>query len=69
MVQLTKESVHDFIIRIFGVSAVRFWITLDQLAAEILNEGLIKGAPGVLSTMSEDAQSNADVHEVPEALL
>ena len=69
MVQLTKESVHDFIIRIFCVSAVRFWITLDHLASEILNEGLIKGAPAVLSTMNEDAQFNADVHEVPEALL
>ena len=66
---LNMEIIHDFIIRIFGVSKVRFWIIPDQPPAEVLNEDSIKGAPAVLSTISEDAQFNADVHEIMEALL
>ena len=66
---LNMEIVHDFIIRLFGVSKVRFWIIPDQPPAEVLNEDSIKGAPAVLSTISEDAQFNADVHEIMEALL
>ena len=35
---LNMETIHDFIIRIFGVSKVRFWIIPDQPPAEVLNE-------------------------------
>ena len=66
---LNMEIIHDFIIRIFGVSKVRFWIIPDQPPAEVLNEDSIKGAPAVHPTISEDAQFNADVHEIMEALL
>ena len=66
---LNMEIVHDFIIRIFGVSEVRFLIIPDQSSEEILKEDSIKGAPRVLSTISEDAQFNADVDEITEALL
>ena len=66
---LNMEIVHDFIIRIFGISEVRFWIIPDQSPEEILKEDSIKGAPAVLSTISEDAQFNADVDEITEALL
>ena len=66
---LNMEIVHDFIIRIFGVSEVRFWIFPEQSPAEVLNEDSIKGAPAVLSTIKEDAQLNADVHEFTESLL
>ena len=66
---LNIKIVHDFIIRIFGVSEVRFLIIPDQSPAELLNEDSIDGTPAVLSTISEDAQFNADIHEITEALL
>ena len=69
LLRLNMEIVQDFIIRIFGVSEVRFWIIPDQSAAEILNEDSIEGAPALLSTINADAEFNADVHEIKEALL
>ena len=66
---LNMEIVRDLIIRIFGVSEVRFWIIPDQSFEEVLKKGSIKGAPAVLSTTSKDAQFNADVDEITEALL
>ena len=66
---LNMEIVHNFIIRIIGVSEVRFWIISDKSPEEFLKEDSIKGAPAVLSTISEDAQFNADVDEYPEAFL
>ena len=66
---LNMEIVNDFIVKIFGVSEVRFWIIPDQSTAKVLNGDSIKGAPAVLSTISEDAQFNADVHKITEALL
>ena len=65
---LNMEIVHDFIIRIFGVSEVRLWIIPDQSPEEVLKEDSLKGAPAVLSTISDDAQFNADVDEITEAL-
>ena len=66
---LNMEIVHNFISRIFGVSEFIFWIIPYQSPAEFLNEDSIMGAPAVLSTISEDAQFNADVHEIMEAFL
>ena len=58
---LNMEIVHDFIIRIFGVSEIRLWIIPDQSLEGVLKEDSIKGAPAVLSKISEDPQFNADV--------
>ena len=66
---LNMEIVHDFILRIFGVSEVRFWIIPDQSPEEVLKEDSIKGAHAVLSTIREDAQFNSDVDEITEAIL
>ena len=66
---LNMEMVHDFIIRKFGVSEVRLWIIPDQSPEEVLKEDSKKGAPAVLSAIIEDAQFNADVDEITEALL
>ena len=63
------EIVHNFIVRIFGVSEVRFWIIPDHSTAEPLNEDSIQGDHEVPSTISEVAWFNADVHEITEALL
>ena len=66
---LNMDIVYDFNNRRFGVSEVRLWIIPDQSPEEILKEDSIKGAPAVLSTISEDAQFNADVDEITEELL
>ena len=68
LLELNMEIVHDFIIRIFGVSEVKCWIILDQSPEGVLKEDSIKRAPAVLCTISEDAQLNVDVDEITEAL-
>ena len=53
------QIVHDFTIRIFRVSEVRFWIIPDQSPADLLNEISKEGPPAVLSKISADGQFNA----------
>ena len=63
------EILNDFIIRIFGVSEVRFWIIPVESPAEVLNKDSINGTPAVFSAICEDVHCKADVHEITEALL